>query len=181
MDQSGKEKADLCSLLFKHRGGCVDYDHCAWCRPGPGTPGTACRGPGPRSSSGAWRACARRSGEAPPPGSWSNTGQRSRSRSCSNSLFSHLEYEGVCLPEPQVRVWQDFVREGFDDDFSRQRIIDVVQTSALSGVESQRPGDNCYLLQTQTNVNLMSVSGPWLANSAVKTWPVSRLTPAPYT
>ena len=28
MDQSGKEKADLCPLLFKHRGGCVNYDHC---------------------------------------------------------------------------------------------------------------------------------------------------------
>ena len=29
MDQSEKEKADLCPLLFKHRGGCVNYDHCA--------------------------------------------------------------------------------------------------------------------------------------------------------
>ena len=29
MDQSEKEKADLCFLLFKHRGGCVNYDHCA--------------------------------------------------------------------------------------------------------------------------------------------------------
>ena len=28
MDQSEKEKADLCPLLFKHRGGCVNYDHC---------------------------------------------------------------------------------------------------------------------------------------------------------
>ena len=28
MDQSEKEKADLCPLLFKHQGGCVNYDHC---------------------------------------------------------------------------------------------------------------------------------------------------------
>ena len=28
MVQSEKEKADLCPHLFKHQGGCVNYEHC---------------------------------------------------------------------------------------------------------------------------------------------------------
>ena len=28
MEQSEKEKADLCPLLFKHQGSCVNYDNC---------------------------------------------------------------------------------------------------------------------------------------------------------
>ena len=49
-----------------------------------------------------------------------------------------LQDEGVSLLQPKMSIWENFVREGMDDDVAREGIINIVQTVARTGVKTQR-------------------------------------------
>ena len=49
-----------------------------------------------------------------------------------------LQDKGVSLLQPKMSIWENFVREGMDDDVARVGIINIVQTVARTGVKTQR-------------------------------------------
>ena len=97
MDQSEKEKADL---QFKHRGGCVNYDHCAWW----GRPG--CSG---CSAASLWGALSRCDPGAPGRGLWTLSDTRDTPGAWLPSLFYFPHYWQLFLESLTAHPRSKFV------------------------------------------------------------------------